>query len=81
MIKLTTKAKAQKMLAESKNNPNENLVRMKYFSGKCKSGAFPEGAELIVSEDVRAVWSEPRNDKYGRYCLLYCLIEKQTTMA
>ena len=80
-IKLTTKRKADSLLIESLFNPGGTLTRVKYCSGKYKTGAFPAGREIEVSDHVKAVWSEARKDSCGPYVTLYCLVEKQTVSA
>jgi hypothetical protein len=75
-LKLTSKRKADQMLANSLFTPGGTLTRFKYCTGKYKPEKFPVGKEMEVGNDIQAIWAERRRDEHGPHVVLYCLFSR-----
>lgn len=72
-ITITSKYKADKVLINSLFQKGGTLNKIKYCTGKYKNSG--NGKKIQVSNDVMAVWSERRTDKWGKYYVLYCYVK------
>jgi len=65
-----------KSVAKAVKNQNPTASAMPYDRGKYKPDSVFLGMLVNASDDVLAVWEEKRQDKYGKFKVLRCLVAR-----
>ena len=70
-LQIISKSKATKLLTESLFHKGGTYNKMKWCTGKYASNML--GEEIPVPENIKALWTERRQDMDGVYYIIMCL--------